>query len=342
MKDIPRLLIAVTLAIVAAAPLQAAPIRHALLVGCTKYDNLDPANYLVGPANDVLLFRDVLTNYYDFRDKDIVILSEAAGKEKGERFRPTRANIQREFAELARKAGKDDRVVILLGGHGSQQPDSKPDDPERFEPDGKEEIFLPADVGQWDGVSRVKNAIVDYEFRDWLKDIRKTGASLWVIVDACHSSSVLRSPTEKPREVEGNKLVPADVLRQAEDKARKRQEGRERGKKRLTFKLPPQEPDLVAIYAAQSTEPTVELVLPEEGPERSRKPQGLLTYTLCKVLIEAKEAKASLTYHQLLQRIHDHYKGWNRTYPTPLIEGKDRNREIFGEVRRGERTPAIH
>jgi hypothetical protein len=220
-------------------------------------------------------------------------------------------------------------VVILLAGHGSQQPDSRPDDPERFEPDGKEEIFLPADCGKWDGAG-VKNAIVDYEFRDWLKAIRQKEASLWVIVDTCHSASMIRG-AEVPREVPANKLVPEAVLRQAEEKARKRKTERGRGaaEKRSTFKLPPREPDLVAIYAAQSTEPTVELLLPEEGADR--KPRGLLTYTLCKILIEAKEARSSLTYHELLQRVQDQYRAWDRSYPTPLIEGKDRNREVLGE-----------
>jgi hypothetical protein len=329
MKDLPRFGITLTLAVLAAAQTAAAPTKYALLVGCTRYDHLGREFHLEGPANDVLLMRDVLQKYYDLQERDIVILSEAAGKERGVQYRPTRANIEREFAELARKAKKGDKVVILLGGHGSQQPDSRPDDPERFEPDGKEEIFLPADCGEWDGISRVKNAIVDYEFRDWLKAIRRKDASVWVIVDACHSASMIRG-TEVPREVPADTLVPKEVLQKAEEKAHKRQKERSRGpvKKVSTFRVP-DEPDLAVIYAAQSTEPTVELILPEEGSER--KPQGLLTYTLCKTLIEASRAKSPLTYQELLQRVHDQYKAWGRSYPTPLIEGKDRNHVVFGE-----------
>jgi len=322
-------------AAVAAERDSTAPTKYALLVGCTKYDNRDIPS-LEGPANDVVLMRDVLKQYYDLKDKDIVVLSEEAGKERGVQHRPTRANIEREFAELARKAKKGDKVVILLAGHGSQQPDSRPDDPERFEPDGKEEIFLPADTGQWDGAARVKNAIVDYEFAAWLKAIRKTEASVWVIVDACHSASMIRG-TEVPREVAADKLVPKEVLRKAEEKARQRQTENQRGpaKKAPSFHLP-KEPDLVVIYAAQSTEPTVELTLPDEGT--ARKSQGLLTYTLCKTLIEASKAKSPLTYQELLQRIHDQYKAWGRSYPTPLIEGKDRKRFIFGEEVSKERA----
>ncbi len=199
--------------------------ERALLVGCTKYDNLDPQYWLEGPANDAPLMRDVLKKYYGFHDEHIVILSEAAAKEHGKEFRPTRANIQREFAALARKCQAGDRVVILLGGHGSQEPDSRPDDPKRFKPDGKEEIFLPADCGKWDGATgRVQGAIVDYEFRDWLGAIRKTGAKVWVIFDACHSASLARAydANIKLREVPAQMLVPRPVLRQAEDKALER------------------------------------------------------------------------------------------------------------------------
>ena len=91
----------------------------------------------------MLLFRDVLKRLYGFRDENVVTLSEANGKVRGAEYRPTRANIQREFANLARKARADDKVVILLAGHGSQQPYSRPDDPERFEPnpDGLRQRF---------------------------------------------------------------------------------------------------------------------------------------------------------------------------------------------------------
>ena len=37
-----------------------------------------------------------------------------------------------------------------MSGHGSQQPQKNPDDPESYEPDGLSEIFLPADVDHWD------------------------------------------------------------------------------------------------------------------------------------------------------------------------------------------------
>jgi hypothetical protein len=306
---------------------KAEPQRHALLVGCTHYEN-PKITKLEGPANDVLMLRDLLRSKYGFADAGIVILSEAAGKERGKEYRPIRENIQREFEALARRAQKGDKVVVLLSGHGSRQPDSKADDPERFEPDGLEEIFLPADTGDYvkeqrDGQYRVGNAIVDHELRDWLKAIRANGATIWVIVDACHSASLIR-PAEVLRQVRPDKLVPADVLRQSEDKARKRVASGAKPKR--SYLVPPEEPDLVALYASQSTEPTVEKELPEQGTDR--KWRGLLTYTLCNVLTRAE---APLTYADLIHRIHDQYLALGRSYPTPLLEGKDRDREVLGD-----------
>src|SRR6266702_4941932 len=85
--------------------------KHALLVGCTRYDKL-PDHRLEGPANDVVLMRRVLKERFGFADRDIVTLAEsnAAG-------RPTRANIKAQFERLAKVAGPKDHIMILLSGH---------------------------------------------------------------------------------------------------------------------------------------------------------------------------------------------------------------------------------
>lgn len=315
-------------------PAAPAPTRHALLVACTRYDHVPEIYHLAGPGNDARLLHDLLRDRYRFAEDHIVILSEKAAQTRGAAYRPLYANIAREFRRLAEVVRPGDQVVIALAGHGSQEPNTRPDDPTRFKPDGLEQIFLPADVpsaDQWEGASgKVKNAIADYEFRDWLRAIRQKGASVWVILDACHSAAMVRAGPadgEKAREIPADVLVPRPALDRAAERAREQAPApasTEQGE--LPFAPPPDEPDLVVLYAAQSTEPTYEKVLPPGDPKGEV--HGLLTYCLCATLAQAQ---TPLTYAELLRRIQDQYLAWGRTYPTPLGEGKDRNRVVLGD-----------
>ena len=142
--------------------------------------------------------------------------------------RPTRSNIAEEFKRLAEVTREGDRVVIYLAGHGSQQPSvGDPNDPE---PDGFDEIFLPADVIGWDGKKQdVVNAITDDELRAWLTAIRDSGAFVWVIIDACHSGTMTRgAPAERERRVPPSVLVPTEVLTEAQNVAARRERTRGR------------------------------------------------------------------------------------------------------------------
>ncbi len=291
--------------------------RHALLVGCTRYPNLEGTfAHLQGPGNDVVLMRQVLKDRFGFKDENIVTLAEAAGADK----KPTRAHIKREFDRLARIAKKGDQVVILLAGHGSQQPDQEPFD----EADGLDETFLPADAGPWlEDKGRVANAIVDDELGVWTRAITDRGAGLWVIVDACHSGTMLRGDSaEVAREVPADQLVPRAALEKARTQAAERFKGAAAGGSPAHWA--DEAPGLVAIYAAQPTEPTVERK-PYDGS--SDKMYGLLTYTLCKVLTTAQ---SPLSYQELTQRIHAEYVRHGRASPIPLVEGKHVDREVLG------------
>src|SRR5687768_13131276 len=165
--------------------------RFALLVGVTEF--ISPAmkkHNLEGPANDVALFRSLLTSD-NFRVPADAVVS-LAGLPADEAARPTRSNTERKFRSLRTKTRRGDHVVVLLAGHASQQPADP--DPTDEEPDGLDEIFLPADATGWDRASsRVANAIVDDEIRQWIGAIRNTGAVVWLIVDACHAGTVSRA-----------------------------------------------------------------------------------------------------------------------------------------------------
>ncbi len=313
--------------------------QFALLVGCTRYDNLKKGKHLVGPANDVDVMRKVLTERFGFADQHIVILSEEQAKQKGIAQRPTRANIQREFKRLSKRAGSGDRVLILLSGHGSQQPDQDPPDPDDPEPDGLDETFLPADTGKWDGDKGVvTNAIVDDELRRWTKAITNKGASLWVIVDSCHSGTALRgTDDEVGREIPAEELVPQNLL----DKARRSAivRGHTRGGVADDFGigLGQKSAGVAALYASQPSEETFEKNLPP-GADGSRR-YGLLTFAVCQILTERDNLP---TYRELAERVYSRYVHWGIARPpVPLVEGSELDREVLGRREWRARPPIV-
>ncbi len=85
--------------------------------------------------------------------------------------------------------------------------------------------------------------------------------------------------------------------------------------------------DIIALYASQSHEPTIEMSMPPG--EESGRVHGLLTYTINQVL---HQTKGALTYRELAQRIHHKYIQWGRISPTPLLEGSGIDREILGKT----------
>ena len=128
----------------------------------------------------------------------------------------------KQFGDLIDQARPGDQVVVLLAGHGSQQPDHEQPGKPFDEPDGLDEVFLPADAGPWDPDKEViKNAVVDDEIRDWARKIVDRGAALWLIVDACHSGTGLRAIDDVViREVRSNDLlIPDGVLPRARQQA---------------------------------------------------------------------------------------------------------------------------
>jgi hypothetical protein len=316
--------------------------RHALLVGCSHYPNLSARFQLEGPANDVVLMRRVLEEHFQFPPDKIVTLSEAEGKKRGKDGYPTRANIEREFRRLAQVARARDQVFILMGGHGSQQPEANPPKGEP-EPDGLDEIFLPRDVGKWeDKTGTVANAIIDDELGEWLDAIRAKKASVCIVFDACHSGTMTRGATEvKYRQVEptGELGIPKKAIKEAEDKAAQR-EAAKGGPKTRGGGPPPtggvpvklgEKGGLVAIAAAQPNEPTLECELPVRS--KDGRSHGLLTYTICQVLTKAVETTSKpLTYSELAQRIQLEYVAAGRTSPTPVLEGGDKDREVLGDT----------
>ena len=193
---------------------------------------------------------------------------------------PTRANIRREFERLARVVGKGDQVVILMSGHGSQQP-STHRTPTDEEPDGMDEIFLPSDIGKWDGgTGGARNAIVDDDIRVWLTAIRSKGAFVWMIFDSCQSGTMARGTNaERDRRVLPGVLgIPDTAVRSVPPP------GSPGSSSESLLGLPSTSGEIAALYASDMRETTPEKRLP--GP---RSPwHGLFTYTIASILQESR------------------------------------------------------
>lgn len=304
-----------------AAEEAAAPRRHALLVGCTRYPGLGERRQLEGPGNDVPLVRRTLLERFHFEPQDIRVLTDAAGPEQW----PTRAHVIRELQRLTDAAAAGDYVFILLAGHGSQQPDRDADPETDPEFDGLDEVFLPRDCGPWQTKERaIANALSDDELRTWLAAIVAKGAFVFFVADTCHAGTVSRGAEAVSRRVPPAELhvpapgadspavrTPGGSTRPAEtdwrDAARRTGAGS----------------GLVALYAAQPHQQALEDRFTPGGPRFGR-----LCHTFCQVL---EACDQPITYRELLQRIHWTFtqKGW-MSDSTPGIEGTDLTREVLG------------
>ena len=306
------------------APRGAATGRRALLVGVTKYDHLAVGSHLSGPGNDVKLLRKTLLDRYRFRTEDIVCLTEDEGKPE---LRPTRANIAREFKRLADEAKPGDQVVVLLAGHGDRQPETDPPDAAAPEPDGIDEIFLPADVEPWHGFpARVPQAIPDKTLRDWFAAITAKKAYVWALFDCCHSGSMTRAG-EVVRQLPAGVMVPDEELVKARERAAKRP-GRPEAEPGKPSVVLGRNDFLVAMFACREFETTPES--PQPASSVTAKYHGLLTYTVVGVLEQAAASATPLTYAELMQRVQAAYLARPQGAPTPTVEGTGRSRIVLG------------
>ncbi len=292
---------------------------HALLVGCTKYDH-HPSQSLKGPTNDVLLMEQLLLNKFRVPQENITLLREGLN---GKESRPTRANIQRAFAQLAQdlKDGeKDQWAVIFLSGHGSWQPDPDPTSSSDPEPDLKDEVFCPADVQfhRTKGGFLIRNGIVDDELRVWLAPILKK-ARVWLIVDSCHSGNITRSGSQEVV----RSLRPFDTLNPGID-TEKLERGRSDEASPMEAQLRHMQ-RLVAFFASLPYQRTIEAPYPEGEP--NAKTYGLFTYILFQTLNQAQQP---LTFRELMKGIQARYNHRNRYWPTPMMEGLERDRVVLG------------
>ncbi|MEW6744018.1 MAG: caspase family protein [Planctomycetota bacterium] len=302
------------------------PQRLALLVGCSDYPVLegllDKRLYearvrLDGPVNDVALLGDVLLRCLGFNPEQITCLS---GWPQDAVRRPTRANILAQLSRLAAEVEPGAEVLILLAGHGVQQPDHDGD-----ERDGWDEVFLPADVSLFESRDgRIPGALVDDEIGRSVQAIRNAGAFVWLIMDTCHSGTMTRGEVGELRfrQIERDLLGLPRLETSAEDKRAEHDTGPALDLVDLD--------EIVAFYAAQSFHKAPELPLPRHDP--AARPHGLLTYMVAQQLTRSA---GELTFRELMTHVMVSYQALPYEATVPLAEG-DLERSVAGERHREE------
>lgn len=300
--------------------------KHALLVGVGTYSQLQDAD-LHAPANDVAIMGEVIQRM-GVPATNITVLSTRVNAQLTQLKSsglPTRAAILSALDEMVQRVKAGDQAVIYISSHGTQQPDQPKGMPGHDEADGLDEVILPSDASRWDPqTGTVVNGIVDEELGARVNQLRAAGASIWMIVDACHSGTALRAGGARVRNLQykyvdpktlGIPMPPPSSLRSATsspmgpslDFDRTRTGG------------------LVAFYAvAPDLKAQAGQWLQPDG-EYSTTDVSLLTYA-----ISTAAATGNLSsYRDLAQRVAGVY-ALNQPELTPQFEGEF-NRPVLGE-----------
>lgn len=317
----------------------------ALLVGVADYDE-PKIRALAGPRNDVILLWRYLTRHA-FDAADIEVLAEGlpeAADTPRPRAAPVRAAILEGLARLAERAGPGDFVLFHFSGHGTTQPEASADGAQP-EAGGLDQVLLPKDSGPYDPVAKtIRNAIVDNELGAALDRIRARGATVWVVIDACHAGTVTRS-AEATRGVDSTMLgVPSAGPEKPQETTRGRaplhpparapeRSGTLRG---LDGTSPGGMGSLIAFFAVDSWTPAIERAYPApveglagkarlgDGPQATF---GVFTWHLLRAL----EAGRARSFRDLARMVSLDIAAAARVAhaPLPVFEG-DLDRGLLG------------
>ncbi|TAJ38707.1 MAG: caspase family protein [Brevundimonas sp.] len=155
---------------------------RALLIGIGRYRGLPSDFRLAAPDQDVMRLS---------RSLQAAGLSGAAIKTISDNESPgsaSRAAILEQLAALERQAKPDDQVLIYFSGHGGQRQATAG----AQEADGLEEVWLASDAALDAGGRPAGGVIADHEIAAAVSRLRRRGADVWLVVDACYAAGVTR------------------------------------------------------------------------------------------------------------------------------------------------------
>lgn len=302
-KTLGRMLRLVAAMLVIACTGMAYATDHALLIGVSDYPQLPRRLWLQGPVNDVGLVRTVLLDK-GFADDRIQTLTSRSTAQR----EPTRQNILLAFERLKNSVRPGDHVFFYLAGHGSQQPQPTVHPGRPTEADGLDEVFLPSDVHQWDGVGTralIPNALLDDEIGEWMDALVDAGATVWGVFDTCHAAGMARGKTGNARSISLADLgLPLTNAGTTSPKNRFTSPGARLDGRSLAF-------------ASRSHELAGEEWLPRGASLANTRRHGVFTFHLASALRGTRSLKASV----LQQTVGATYATERRVAPVPQWVG---------------------
>ncbi len=302
-----------------------APQRFALLVGVSEYPAAPTLETLRGPPNDVQLMQDTLGAIWG-QSARITRLSNGDG---GGYRAPTRAAIFDALERIATAAGPGDEVLVYLAGHGTQLPVS---DPARqaSEADGLDEVFLPSDFSlriEADEVT-IANQILDDEFGRAFDAILRTGATLWLVADLCHSGTLERGGVDSVTSryaflglrpgMRLHNLTPLAQRAPLPEGAPGQPRAGPEGEAPALTDIPGTATAgrFIGFYAAGPGAESVEMPI-AVGPEGERRVHGVFTYKLAQLLRRGQ----ARSYRALAEQLERAFWGWGQGLPRPVFSG---------------------
>ena len=158
---------------------------RALFIGCNYPNTVYKLN---GCLNDVVDMYNAFRQYYKPQEINILADAEfnpmALPTEMQRRKRlPTRKNIIDNITLLLKSARNNDTLLLTYSGHGVQRRDINGDEVDR-----QDECLVPCDAI---GVGGQQNYISDDELNTLIKLNLKQDTTLIVLMDACHSGTML-------------------------------------------------------------------------------------------------------------------------------------------------------
>ncbi|RIA93234.1 caspase domain-containing protein [Glomus cerebriforme] len=150
--------------------------KRALLIGINYFNT--PFE-LKGCINDVANMKRFLIELYNFREGDMVILTDDQSDTKKI---PTKENILKAMKWLVHDARPNDSFFFHFSGHGGQAEDLDGD-----EDDGYDETIMPLDFQK-------NGQIIDDIMHDIMVRPLPPGVRLTAIFDSCHSGTALDLP----------------------------------------------------------------------------------------------------------------------------------------------------